>query len=134
MKISYLCLIAIATLFCCGEEHTSEGEPFAGAYRDTLVIASHHYRLKSSPESGRFLLQRSSSEDKWTLLWEWPWGIKIQNFEFEEGYECVLSVNIYPYRSDMEDDIIQIYDVIEVLSKEQKDSNVPDIFVRDEAP
>ena len=67
-----------------------------------------------------YLIMRQGDAD-WSLLYD-----PIQGFDYEEGYEYLIRVEVWNVEHPTTDQYIKNYKLLEVLSKEKKDSNVPE--------
>lgn len=85
---------------------------------ETIKVASK--RVTSNMEYGNpYLIMRQGDAD-WSLLYD-----PIQGFDYEEGYEYLIQVEVWNVEHPITDQYIKNYKLLEVLSKEKKDSNVP---------
>ena len=114
MKQVFLLLsIVIACSFVgCSSE-------YGDRHVETIKVASK--RVTSNMEYGNpYLIMRQGDAD-WSLLYD-----PIQGFDYEEGYEYLIRVEVWNVEHPTTDQYIKNYKLLEVLSKEKKDSNVPE--------
>ena len=104
-----LCLCTMLLAVGCSEEENS-------AYQKTLTIASKRPQF-AEPTPAYWV--KMNDNKNWQVLYD-----PINNFNYEEGYEYKVIVSITPFEIPGTGLLIKKYDLIKILSKEKRDSDV----------
>lgn len=97
-----------------------------GSVRDTIIVASHRYHYSNSMVTpGNFLLVKPLGRGTWQ-----PWMVLMENFTHEDGYEYLLGVDSRPIETGIEDYPSVACKVVEIIRKEQKETQVPNAYIR----
>ena len=105
-----LCLCTMLLAVGCSEEENS-------AYQKTLTIASKRPQF-AEPTPAYWV--KMNDNKNWQVLYD-----PIYNLNYEEGYEYKVVVSITPFEKTGPDMPTFKYTVIQLLSKEKKNSDVP---------
>lgn len=90
----------------------SEFEPVS----EVMVIASE---IVESDELNSYWVKREGSST-WEMM-----TAQIANFDYEKGYEYVIQVSVKKIKNPGPDQLSHSYNLMRVISKEKKDSEVP---------
>lgn len=119
--LSVICFGLLSLLYSCYNDETR----IIKTYKEKWTIASKRpidldseYFYVYSP---RYWVKTPKSKTWETLRQD------IDNFDYEEGYEYTIRIKIYRWHLDEGTmGTILDYECLEILSKEQKDSDVPE--------
>ena len=109
----------IFTLLCLTLSGCSKDE-------NTLIIsiASERYLSPSQDEmnAGVWYLSKKEQNDNWALL-----SRDIEGFAYERGYEYMIKVSIRATEQYIDQHPVK-YILKKVISKERRDSDIPEVF------
>lgn len=111
-------ILSLCLFISCSKSSETQLDP--PAWEETWVVASKLVPGGPENESPPCLwVKRPSSED-----WE-MFRTRINGFEYEKGYEYNLLLSISFVKNPPMDASSKNYTLVKVLSKEEKDSDVP---------
>ncbi len=121
---SILCVLlagmAGVLMFSCSDKKDTATEN-DGSWEETWVVASQTVWYGSDESYGEKYWIRPDGSDEWKMV-----DANIIGFDYEAGYEYVIVVKVTPKQGEIPQDASSVYyTLVEILSKEQKDSDVP---------
>lgn len=133
MKNNLLCLLALTVIAgtTIGCNSDDDGPKYENAI--TLTIASQLTPASSNPDSGIWqdYIVKYPDSDQWTVF---PYSIPKLNKQYTPGTEYVVRVAkvIHPESSALvPGNSVVYYELIEIVSRQEKDSEGADNFSRD---
>lgn len=111
-----LIVITCLFLFACEKEKNSKIVIYN--------IASERFvsPLQDEGSIGTWFIAKQNQNEEWRLLTR-----GIEGFVYESGYEYIIKVSIKPTEQFIDQDPVS-YRLIKVISKEKKESNLPERF------
>lgn len=111
-----LIVITCLFLFACEKEKNSEIVIYN--------IASERFvsPLQDEGSIGTWFIAKQNQNEEWRLLTR-----EIEGFVYESGYEYIIKVSIKPTEQFIDQDPVS-YRLIKVISKEKKETNLPERF------
>ncbi len=120
--ISIFIIIGFDT--ACVDEHTTVVD---NSWQETWIVASQKVFWGENESCGEYYWIKQNGDPVWKLF-----GNEIESFDYVEGYEYEIVVKIDLITGEIPQDAsIFKYSLIEIISKEQKESDVP--FLTDNA-
>lgn len=112
----HLIVITCLFLFACEKEKNSKIVIYN--------IASERFvsPLQDEGSIGTWFIAKQNQNEEWRLLTR-----GIEGFVYESGYEYIIKVSIKPTEQFIDQDPVS-YRLIKVISKEKKESNLPERF------